>query len=124
MNEQTASVGAPARAHPSPEEPMLREDRVRELLARLQRGEGVKSVARKLGADRKTVRAGLSLPRPGPVLVPTRRAQPHRAPPRQLSQTAPSLAWFRLTRCVSGTRTRRRSRSQDPSPAAVSPRGP
>jgi hypothetical protein len=63
--------------------------------------------------------------RPGcAALHSPRRAQPHRAPPRQLSQTAPSSAWSRQTRCVSGTRTRRRSPWQGPSPAAVSPRVP
>jgi transposase len=35
---------------------MLREDVVRELLARLERGEGVKTIARELGVDRKTVK--------------------------------------------------------------------
>jgi transposase len=56
MDEQKEPVGSPSRAHPSPEEPMLREDVVRELLARLERGEGVKRVARELGVDRKTVK--------------------------------------------------------------------
>jgi transposase len=35
---------------------MLREDVVREVLARLERGEGVKAIARALGVDRKTVK--------------------------------------------------------------------
>jgi transposase len=39
------------------EAPMIREDVVRELLARLARGEGVKRIARELGVDRKTVKA-------------------------------------------------------------------
>ncbi|MFQ5793234.1 MAG: IS21 family transposase, partial [Acidobacteriota bacterium] len=38
------------------EETMLREDVVREMLARLERGEGVKRIARELGVDRKTVK--------------------------------------------------------------------
>ncbi len=38
------------------EEGMLREDVVRELLAGLDRGEGIKTVAREPGVDRKTVR--------------------------------------------------------------------
>ena len=56
MEEPRGSVGSPSEAHPSTEEPMLREDLVRELLARLERGEGVKPVARALGVDRKTVK--------------------------------------------------------------------
>ena len=56
MEEQKEPVGSPSRAHPSTEEPMLREDVVRELLARLERGEGVKPIARELGVDRKTVK--------------------------------------------------------------------
>ena len=35
---------------------MLQEDRVREILSRLERGEGVKSIARTLGVDRKTIK--------------------------------------------------------------------
>ena len=46
--------------NPRREEPgegeMLREDRVREVLARIERGEGIKRVARELGIDRKTVK--------------------------------------------------------------------
>ncbi len=38
------------------EETMLQEDRVREILARLARGEGVKRIARELGLDRNTVK--------------------------------------------------------------------
>lgn len=49
-------VVSPSRVHPSAEETMLREDVVRELLARLERGEGVKTIARELGVDRKTVK--------------------------------------------------------------------
>lgn len=40
----------------SGEEGMLQEDRVREVLARLERGAGIKTVARELGIDRKTVK--------------------------------------------------------------------
>jgi uncharacterized protein YjcR len=36
---------------------MVREDVVREMLARLARGEGIKRIARELGVDRKTVKA-------------------------------------------------------------------
>jgi len=40
---------------------MLRADSVREILARAQRGEGVKRIARELGVDRKTVKRWLRL---------------------------------------------------------------
>ena len=35
---------------------MLGEDMVQEVLARLARGEGIKTIARELGVDRKTVK--------------------------------------------------------------------
>lgn len=35
---------------------MLQEDTVREVLSRLERGEGIKSVARQMGVDRKTIK--------------------------------------------------------------------
>src|SRR4029453_1325573 len=37
---------------------MLREDVVREIMARLSRGDGVKQIGRELGIDRKTVKRG------------------------------------------------------------------
>jgi transposase len=40
----------------SAEGQMLQEDKVREVLARLERGEGIKAIARDLGIDRKTVK--------------------------------------------------------------------
>ena len=40
---------------------MLRGDLVREIVARKERGEGVKRIARELGVDRKTVRRWLRL---------------------------------------------------------------
>jgi DNA replication protein DnaC len=57
MEIATTTVGFPL-GRPSPaEERMLREDVVKEILARGARGEGVKHIARKLGVDRKTVKA-------------------------------------------------------------------
>jgi hypothetical protein len=41
----------------SAEERKLRGDLVREIVARRQRGEGIKRIARELGVDRKTVQA-------------------------------------------------------------------
>jgi transposase len=52
----TEPVVSPSQGHAATEAPMLREDVVRELLGRLARGEGVKTVARALGVDRKTVK--------------------------------------------------------------------
>src|SRR5262249_55219948 len=60
----------------SAEERMLRGDLVREMVARKERGEGIKRIARELGVDRKTVRRWLRLggwqprqtrPRPRPI---------------------------------------------------------
>ncbi len=45
----------------SAEERMLRGDLVREIVARKERGEGVKQIARELGVDRKTVKRWLRL---------------------------------------------------------------
>ena len=40
---------------------MLRGDLVREIVARKERGEGIRGIARELGVDRKTVRRWLRL---------------------------------------------------------------
>jgi hypothetical protein len=40
------------------EEPMLQEDTVQEVLARLARGEKIKAIDRELGVERHTVRGG------------------------------------------------------------------
>ncbi|HZO80559.1 MAG TPA: helix-turn-helix domain-containing protein, partial [Candidatus Binataceae bacterium] len=58
--EQDRVVSLPAEAGPA-EERMLREDLVREMVARKERGEGVKRIARELGIDRKTVKRWLML---------------------------------------------------------------
>ena len=56
MDDQTMDVGStPATGMPV-EGWMLREDVVREVLARLARGEQVKTIARELGVDKKTVK--------------------------------------------------------------------
>jgi len=56
MDREKARVASPPRPAGAVEEAMLREDVVREILARLGRGEGVKHIARALGIDRKTVK--------------------------------------------------------------------
>ncbi len=50
------SVGFSPRITHRGEEPMLGEDMVQEVLARLALGEGIKTIARELGVDRKTVK--------------------------------------------------------------------
>lgn len=57
MASESGSVGCPSGVETPTEEWMLREDVVKEILARVERGEGVKRIARELGVDRKTVKA-------------------------------------------------------------------
>ena len=67
--QPTPVASAPSATNPA-EERMLRADIVREILARLARGQGVKTIAHDLGVDRKTVkrwrRKGEWRPRQGP----------------------------------------------------------
>ena len=53
MESGSPSVGSPSGVHFPAEERMVKEDVVREMLARLARGEGVKRIARELGVDRE-----------------------------------------------------------------------
>lgn len=56
MDDQSTDVGSTS-VHGAPVEGwMLREDAVREVLARLARGEHVKTIARELGVDKKTIK--------------------------------------------------------------------
>jgi transposase len=57
METDVRSLGSLSGIETPMEEPMIREDVVREMLARLARGEGIKRIARELGVDRKTVKA-------------------------------------------------------------------
>lgn len=56
MDERGEAVVFPLRIAHSVEETMLREDVVGELLGWLARGEEVRTIARALGVDRKTVK--------------------------------------------------------------------
>jgi transposase len=56
MDDQTKDVGSRPAAGLQVEGWMLREDVVREVLARLARGEHVKAIARELGVDKKTIK--------------------------------------------------------------------
>lgn len=86
------SVPSPPAVHPLAEESMLREDVVREVLARLTRGEKIKTIARTFGIDRKTIkrwrRLGRWQPRQGP-------RRPRRIDPFLpfLEQRAPEVGW-------------------------------
>ena len=93
MSETISSaVGSPPCDHHRSEELMVREDTVQEMLARLARGEGVKTIARDLGVDRKTVKRWRRLG----------RWQPRRGRPRtrgldpyleRLAQRGPEVGW-------------------------------
>ncbi len=52
----TTPVPSSRETSPTEEDGMLREDGVREVLARLQRGERIKAIARALGVARNTVK--------------------------------------------------------------------
>lgn len=56
MEEQAINVSLPPIGKESAEGLMLKEDAVREIISRLERGEKVKAVARELGVDRKTIK--------------------------------------------------------------------
>jgi hypothetical protein len=57
MEMEGRSVGSPSVVQSSTEERMLKEDVVREVVAQLERREGVKRIARELAVDRETVKA-------------------------------------------------------------------
>ena len=61
MEERLDRVVSLPRESGSAEERMLRGDLVREIVARKERGKGVKRIARELGVDSKTVRRWLRL---------------------------------------------------------------
>jgi len=61
-DEREQIVSSPSELR-SAEERMLGTELVREMVARRERGEGVKRIARELGVDRKTVKRWLRLGR-------------------------------------------------------------
>jgi len=92
METDVRSLGSLSGIESPTEEPMIREDVVRELLARLARGEGIKRIARELGVDRKTVKAwrrrGGWRPRPT-----GRRRRTVDAFATFIEQRAPEIGW-------------------------------
>src|SRR5215470_15187218 len=56
MEDRATAVASPPVPSGTAEERMVQEDVVREIMARLAKGDGVKTVARELGLDRKTVK--------------------------------------------------------------------
>ena len=92
MEERLDRVVSQPRESGSAEERMLRGDLVREIVARKERGEGVKRIARELGVDRKTVRRWLRLGAWQP-----RRPRPRRRPIDQfiefIAQRGPEVGW-------------------------------
>ena len=76
MEERVDRVVFPPTEVGAAEERMLRADLVREMVARKERGEGAKRIARELGVDRKTVKRWLRLgswqPRRSRALGPRR----------------------------------------------------
>ena len=56
MDEIKGFVGSLPASRDAREGLVLQEDRVREILSRLERGEGIKAIARELGVDRKTIK--------------------------------------------------------------------
>ena len=92
MEERLDRVVSLPRESGSAEERMLRGDLVREIVARKERGEGVKRIARELGVDRKTVRRWLRLGGWQP-----RRPRPRRRPIDQftefIAQRGPEVGW-------------------------------
>ena len=61
MEEHLEGVAFPSTQSGAAEERMLREDLVREVAARRERGESTRRIARELGVDRKTIRRWLRI---------------------------------------------------------------
>ena len=56
MENTVSDVSLPSIILESAEGLMLKEDEVREVLSRIERGEKIKTIARELGVDRKTIK--------------------------------------------------------------------
>jgi transposase-like protein len=103
----------------SVEERMLKGDLVREMVARKQRGAGIKRIARELGVDHKTVRRWLRVGGWQPRRSGPRRRQGRPAPAsRPQCAQAPDISlWFTreavVRRQVATSRSRRYRPAKD-----------
>jgi transposase len=75
MENEWEEVVSPTTEPRSAEEPMLGAELVQEMVARRERGEGIKRIARELGVDRKTVKRWLRLGTWQPRQPPRRARQ-------------------------------------------------
>src|SRR5438445_9556834 len=91
MEQEPLAVPLPPIAAGSAEETMVQEEVVREILARLERGERVKRIARELGVDKKTVKRWRQL---GGWRAQRRRRQQQLEPFRDfLTRRGPEVGW-------------------------------
>src|SRR6516164_1966599 len=92
MEEAQDRIGSPSTETGGTEERMLGADLVREMVARQERGEGIKRIARELGVDRKTVKRWLKLGgwQPGQR---RRRARQLDCFAEFIKQRAPEVGW-------------------------------
>ena len=92
LDTSQTSVDSTLDTYKRSEERMLQEATVQEVLARIARGEGIKTIARELGVDRKTIkrwrRLGQWQPRQG-------RERPRGVAPylEQLTRRGPEVGW-------------------------------
>jgi len=91
-NRTTTPVSSPPAVSRAEEDRMLREDRVCEILARLQRGQHVKTIARELGLARNTVKRWQRLGawRPRTPVARCRQIDPYLA---FLQHRGPEVGW-------------------------------
>ena len=92
MEEAQDRIVSPSTETGGTEERMLGADLVREMVARQERGEGIKRIARELGVDRKTVKRWLKLGgwQPGQR---RRRARQLDCFAEFIKQRAPEVGW-------------------------------
>ena len=91
MEQERLAVPLPPIAAGSAEGTMVQEEVVREILARLERGERVKRIARELGVDKKTVKRWRQL---GGWRAQRRRRQQQLEPFRDfLARRGPEVGW-------------------------------
>src|SRR5215208_7281305 len=92
MDDQTTEVGSTPVPGAPMEGWMLREDVVREVLARLARGEHIKTIARELGVDKKTIKRWRRRGEWRPRVTPSRAKaiETHR---RFLERRGPEVGW-------------------------------